>query len=77
MLIGNDEMESKASIGGLCFLQPYSGYFPRFYRQILGWVGFLCPLSLLLLLLGFAFVKLDYVLLFVSHNVFLYVCQLN
>ncbi len=80
MLIGDDEMENKASIGGLCFLQPYSDYFPCFYQQILGWVGHLfclSPLSLLLLLLGFAFVKLDYVFLFVFHNVFLYICQLN
>jgi len=77
----DDEMGNEACVGGLCFLQPHSGYFPpRFYRLILGPVGVLfclSPLSLLLLLLGFAFVKLDYVFLFVLRNVFLSLCQLN
>ncbi len=81
MSISDDEMENEAYAGGLCFLQPHFDYFPpRFYRHILSQVGVLfclSPLFLLLLLLGFAFVKLDYVFLFVSHNVFLSFCQLN
>lgn len=74
MSTSNDEMENEAYVGGLCFLQSYSNYFPpHFYRRIFGRVGVLfclSPLSLLLLLLGFAFVKFDYVFLFVCHNVF-------
>jgi len=81
MLSNNNEMENEACVGGLCFLQLHFGYFtPHFYQRIFGRVGilfFLSPLSLLLLLLRFAFVKLDYVFLFVLHNVFLSFYQLN
>jgi hypothetical protein len=62
----------------LCFLQPHFGYFPLcFYQQILGWMGVLfCsnPLSLILLLMGFAFVKFDYVFFFIPRNVSLFLC---
>jgi hypothetical protein len=83
MLPNNNEMENEACVGGLCFLQLHFGYFPpHFYQWIYGRVGvlfFLSPLSLLLLLLllRFAFVKLDYVFLFVLHSVFLSFYQLN
>ncbi len=79
MAADDDEMENEACVGGLCFLQPHSGYFPPpFYRRIPGRVGVLFCLSpLSLLLLGFAFVKLDDVFLFVPHSVILSLCQLN
>jgi hypothetical protein len=79
MAADDDEMENEACVGGLCFLQPHSGYFPPpFYRRIPGRVGVLFCLSpLSLLLLGFAFVKLDDLFLFVPHNVILSFCQLN
>ncbi len=76
MSADEDEMENEACVGGLCFLQPHFSYFPpRFYRWIPGRVVVLfclSPLSLLLLLLGFVFVKLDNVFLFVLHSMFLY-----
>jgi hypothetical protein len=37
MAADDDEMENEACVGGLCFLQPHSGYFPPpFYRRIPG-----------------------------------------
>jgi hypothetical protein len=46
MAADDDEMENEACVGGLCFLQPHSGYFPPpFYRRIPGRVGVLFCLS--------------------------------
>jgi hypothetical protein len=55
VLTYDDEMENKAHVGCLCFLQSHSSSFPpHFYQQIPRWVDVLfclSPLSLLLLLL--------------------------